>query len=322
MPYTSQPTGTLADVVQRIYDYADEPSVEAKYTTDKLFPLITQAYSRVMMEHNSMSEHPIVVRWSLTVTESVQNYYLPPNVGQLLKIGKVEDVTGRNNEWTVPRSRLNPYGPGVLLEGNMIRWEPKPRIGETLQLEYIPDGYCSIHLGTFTQGDTVTPSDTTFALNASPSEGYFDQIPNAYLGQVVRIIDCQTTGSVEDQPTGYTSFPIQERPISGYAPTTNVITVEPAFDFNLGTNAGIAADSTYTYEVVPFFWSLLKEAVIWDVVRRLHGISGKKQQEASARIYYIETMRNIRMNAANYNQRTGSSFKGDMPGITGFGRLG
>jgi len=307
MPYTAQPVGFLADVVQRIRDYTDEPVDEAKYTTDRLHPLIQGAYDRCMHEVNAVGENPIVVRWSLPITTDTQVYQLPPNIGQILRFGYTPDGQTLNTDWIIPRSRLNPSGAGIIFEGPVVRFEPAPTSARTLTVEYIPNGHCMLHFSTVAH--SAGHSTTTFTPDITPDEGYFDLTPNAYLGSVLNLLD----GPI---PTtaGYAAFAPQGRIISDYAATTNVLTVGPAMDFNPATESG-----TLTYEIVPFLGYMFKEAIAWDVARKLHAIAGRRSQSLSAQQFFVEQMRLIRMTFANYNQRTGQSFRGDIPGIGRFG---
>lgn len=312
MAYTAQPAGFLADTVQKIYDYANEPSDNPKWTTDKLFPLIRGAYGRIMQDVNGIGQNPIVVRFDVTVTATDRTYLLPPNVGQVLMIGKVDTVTGNFFEQVIPRSRLNAYGSGVSLEGPTIRFEPNWGIGETLRVLYIPNGDFSIHLGTFTQNATGV-STTAFPLTLSPSEGYFDRRPNAPLGSIVRLLSAVSAAGVASTPTGYDYFPIQERPVSGYTSTSHIVTVPVAFDFDPSSASVMSGTdpAVITYEIVPFMGDLFQEALAFDVAGRIAGIEKRPLDKKDCIFNALEQKRQIRTSLGHYNARSGNILHDD-----------
>jgi len=314
MSYTAQPVGFLAETIQRIYDYANEPSDNPKWTSDKLFNLIRGSWARAMNDVNTLGKDPIVVRYDIPVTNSQKTYLLPCNVGQILSFGKVEPQTGEFYEVVLPRSRLNPCGGGVLFEGNLVRFEPSWPSSETLRILYIPSGDFVCHLGTFAASDTGV-SATKFPISLTPTEGYFDRRPNGYIGSVVRLLSCVDGSNNAVNPSGYGYFPIQERPIVSVAGTTRLATVDPAFDFDPASLTG----GTITYEIVPFLGQLFQEAVAWDVAAIIHGTEGRPNDKRDAWNNKAQQMRTIRSNLSGYNARTGSLLRGDIPGTGRYG---
>lgn len=312
MAYTAQPAGFLADTVQRIYDYANEPSENPKWSTDKLFPLIRGSYARCMQDVNGLGQNPIVVRFDLTTTATQRTYLLPPNVGQILAFGKVDDVSGEFYERIIPNSRLNPCGAGVTFEGPIVRFEPNWGVAETLRVLYIPNGDCALHLGTCAEADTTT---TSVKINIAPSEGYFDRRPNAYLGSVLRLLSA-TVSSVAAYPSGYTYYPIQERVITGMVATSLLATVDTAFDFDPST--AITGSAIHTYEIVPFMGDMFQEAIAWDTAAIIHGTEKRYNDKKDALANRLNQMRMIRSNLSAYNSRSGMILRKDIFGAHGW----
>lgn len=299
------PGSFLTDLYQRIRDYADEPVDNAKWTDAKLYQFVRGSWARIMHDVNACGDAPLVVRYDLVVNNSDQVYYLPPNIGQILRFGRVYQ-DGSIYDAIVPRSRLNPVGPGIIFEGlNRVRFEPKWGINETLRIEYIPSGDLAVHEGTV--ANTAVTS-TTVTLDTTPTVGYFDQRPNAYLGSVLRYLSGAS-------PSGYSFFPVQERVITEQtiSSTNPVVTVDSAFSPDPSVASG-----TLTYEIVPFLGWQLIEPLAWNVAMSLHatmaGDPSRTKKLQAAQLMYNNQMRMIRGSLSHYNARSGGKFNGDVPG--------
>jgi len=306
MAYTAQPVGFLADTVQRIRDFTDDPTDTPKWLTDRLYPLIRQSYGKVFRDIFGATDHYPLVRFSVAVVAGTATYALPSNIGRLLRFSRQETTTGYMTDFIVPRDHLHPLGPGVRLEGNVLRFEPTPTSTETLTLEYIPNGQCAIHLGTFTQAASGL-STTSMPIALGPSEGYAAGRPYEYLGQLYRLLG--TSGSV---PTGYLVFPVQERPITGWTPSTGNVTVGPALDFNPASFSG-----TYTYEVVPYFWDVMSQAIALDVVRQVHTFEDRSSKRDPTRVLYLEELKSLRDYFNSLQARTPRRWEFQTPENTG-----
>jgi hypothetical protein len=310
--YTAQPTGFLADVTSRTRLYLNDPGTREKWTTDRLWPLIVDAWQLIMDDVNGLGENRLIIQWTLSVTDTTQGYLLPGNFGKFMGIGRANEGTGQNDEVTVPRSYLNPRGPGIRFEGNRIWFEPFWGTSEDLVIEYIPNGHCPLHLGSLDMSLAAVTS-TLVVLDNEPSEGYFDGEPNAYLGCVLRILSSDEVTA----PSDYTTWPIQERIITGYDPETLQATLSPALDFDPATDSV----GSCPYEVVPFLGYAFRGLVAWRValaiaqmepgfeVKRINGI----------RLEYNKMARGVRLRLSNMNARTGQRFHGDVPGNGRFG---
>lgn len=273
MSYTAQPEGFLAWVTAQIRRLAEEPDVDKKWTDEALWPLIVDAWQRILDDVNAVASSPLTVDYTFTVTES--RVLLPSNVGQVLQIGRVLTNGGVSDEIS-PRNFLNTMGPGAVLDGQSIRFEPHwtPN-GDSLTVRYIPNGFCPLHRGATDSDDMTT---TTMVLDIDPEEGYFDGTPNAYLGAVVRVL-----GSDEvEAPATYLVWPTQERVITGYDVQTATITVDPAFDLDFSENGGLGQ---LRYEVIPMFGEIFKSLIAWSVVAELHAANGNKDREEIGRAH-------------------------------------
>lgn len=321
MAYTAQPIGFLASAVAQIREYADEPSDTSKWTTDRLFPLIRNAFRRIIHDLNALAGGPIVVHYDLQLTANRKDYILPPTLGELLRIGKLsaagsEDLsaagrilqptTGDFYETIIPGNRQSNWSAGVSLEGNLLRFEPAPTAAETLRLEYLPSGDCSMAYGV--EGATAVTALDEFQLLTPPTEGYLDKRPYSLLGNILRVID-YTQGSVAVSTLGWYRFPIQERLITGWDPNTDKLYITPNFDFNLASLTG----ATLTYEIVPLFWDVVVGALSLRVAHELHMIEGRIEKGNAIHKLYLDEMKSIRSAANHRNARRDNKYSSDVP---------
>lgn len=313
MAYDTQPQGYLAQVTEDIRDALDMGSNTSKWTDSKLYGHIIKSWHDIMTDVNGLGENAIHVQYSLSLSNDTSIYQLPANFGRFVRIVKDYGGQGLQTEVMVPNSRLNPYGGRVLFEGNYIRLEPRPSSSETVTIEYIPDGYCSIHTGEANFGeDGLTSSQ--IPLDYDPAEGYFDKRDNAYVGQVVRLLKSEEV----DAPASHVYWPVQERIITAVDSTTGIATVNLPWDPD-PVAEGIGA---VTYEIVPFLGLHFRSALVWRVAQKIAIIedtSGRSGKASRLQALYQQEMRNIRLGLVNKNSRTGQGFRGDVPGSGRFG---
>jgi len=314
MSYTARPQGFLAQVTTAVRAFLNEPELSQKWTDDKLWPLIVEAWSQIMDDVNGIGENPIFVRFSFTPTNQQKTLLLPGNFGAFSRIYSDETADGIGSETLVPRSRLNPWGGAVLLEGNYLRFEPFLSADTPYILEYMPSEYCPLHLGETDLSDP-NASLTTVTLDTDPAEGYFDFAPGAYIGSVIRLLD---SPEIDTGPGAYLDFPVQERVISDMDPETHVVTLNNPLDFDpLDGDVGAV-----TYEVVPFMGKSFAPAIEWRVayqVAMIEDVEGRSGRPNRLALEYKRTMSKIRLRFANFNRRTGQRFQGDLPGNGRFG---
>jgi len=277
--------------------YVDEPTSNAKYTDAKILDLLENQWANILSEMSRVSQHPFVVRHNITFGEASRTYVLPPNVGNILRLASI-NTTSNAPEWiVVPLSRNNPGGPGISMEGNILRLEPDWK-GEdtTYQLDYIPTGDVRLHAGT---AGTITNDSTagtcTLVLAATPTTGVLDNRPNAYAGSILRILSATANNYV------------QERIISSYDVTTRTATLRPHFEADLLPSGAV------TYEIAPLLWQASDMVVAVAVAKVIAGIEGDSKRFNALHQQYAVEIRRLRLGAANFDQIKGITFRHDVP---------
>lgn len=323
MAYDAEPVGVLATLVDRIHTWSNEPTIQAKYPASKLYPIIRSHYGEVFSELMRMSDNQYWVRFDVSVVDGDTHVLLPSNVGTIERIVERDSVTGLPRTEFYNRGRRHVAGPGFQHEGNFLRWSPTWVGGaKTLTIEYQPSGETHVGYGT---AATASSSQSALVLSTSPTEGYFDRRPGAYLGLWLRVLGAGTT--LTENPSGYSFFPIQERVIRAYdenAAAGPQVTVEPQFDFDL-SSAAHNASSGFTnlrYEIVPSGLAKLTDVIAWRTVMTLHSVSGNSKLRNLAQQEYANKYRDLKMAVANVNNITGNRFEHDArPDLTDFWAL-
>jgi hypothetical protein len=288
--------GFLSDVTTRVRLYTDEPSTNAKYSDANILSFLRTVWRQIMQDVNRNSQAPIVVRHDVSISNDDNVHELPPTVGSILRLAKYDTTTGTVDWEVIPKSRWNPAGPGFTVEGNIIRFEPDWDWGShTLRLEYIPNGDVSFHDGTAgTITNSTTNNNCTIVLASSPTTGSLDTRPNAYAGQILRILSA-TTNDYE-----------QQRIITAYDVTTRTATVQPAFSTSL------VPSGTVTYEVAPFLGTEFGvDLVSLAVARYILGIEGDSGRLKTMSMLYTNLMREIRLGQSSIEMIVGNHFEVD-----------
>lgn len=234
----------LYTLLERIRAYLDEPSLDAKYTGDYIIrhiicPVQMDVLSRLWLTQGS----PVILTYDITVEDDVDHYVLPPCVQQVLRL-VVVDTDGVPISDVIPRSIFHQSGSGWAIEGTpgalMLRIEGSDPRAETLQIWYVSNGDILPHYGTGTLADVSGTDRVT--LTASPTLGALDRRPNAYAGQVLRILSASPA-------------PIEERPIttSYYSGGSWYAEVRRPFVHT--------SDGSVTYEIAPAGSQALYEAI-------------------------------------------------------------
>jgi len=284
----------IDDILTMVRDQANLSDVDAKYSDDKLLTYIKRAYTLVSEEIQGLDRSHVIARIDLTCEADTQEYILPPHIGRILKLGEIED-TYDTYKWVVtPLSNFNPAGPGVTIEGNVLRFQPKLSADVTLRMEFIPNGDVQFHEGSVTQnegGTAVTSSGIT--LDSSPTVGSFDTRVNAYTGSFIRVLD----SSIETASTGCSVT--EERTITSYNYSTKVATVTPAWTALSPTNTKVVV-----YEVVPLLTDFLAHAVALSAAISILGPEGKKARYNGCTLEYARVMRTLRNRATRKQSMT------------------
>ncbi len=285
-------TTMIGRLLEKLRNLIDEPALNAKYTDAQLMSYVQPAYEAVLQDVLANSDAPIVIRYDLVVSDATAVYILPPVVGEILRLVKINGITGLP-EWELPvRSRLNPSGPGFTIEGNTVRFSPPWKTSDTLQLEFIPTGGIEIHTG-----DTTTYDATSVTLSSSPTLGTLDKRENAYAGSILRALVAASDSS----------FPIQDRTITNYDAATRVATVNPAF------SPEVPAATTLTYEVVPMIGRLMEDVVTYYAATLVLSGEGDPDRVAMLEKKYAELVRAIKLRLVNIENRVGDRFEHDTP---------
>ena len=129
--------------------YLDEPVTNAKYDNDFLLSnFITPSMVNVMARVNLGSDNPIRLEHTITLAKGVNRYILPPNVGEIYRVGKINSESGAVEQDLKPRNEFDKTGPIWQIEGNTISFRPFVQDeddGETLSIFYIPNGDFQMH---------------------------------------------------------------------------------------------------------------------------------------------------------------------------------
>jgi len=283
--------GFLSRVVANVRNFTNEPETNAKYNNDDILRLMCSAWSQLWTELNLTADNAPVVRYDVNIVKGRQDYFLPPNIGEILRLYRVNADTKLSDEELIPRSYYNPVGPGFTIEGNVLRLTPVWDVAKTFRLEYIPSGEICPH-----QGSGKSLTSTTFELdqNTSSMTGAFDGRENAYAGYALMIHQGDAFGKME------------ERFITSYDLATHVVTVSPAFTLT-------PIDELKDYELVPQF-GIMFELVLSQMVSRsiLVVEEGTTKRYTGLTQDYREKVRALRIKLTNIQARRADRFEGDV----------
>ena len=242
----------LKTVIERVRGFLDDPDLEAKYNDDYILRhTIRPAFASVMSRINNSSVSPVMHRLSFPLTKNVADYQLPACVGEVWRLC-ILDAYGNVTEEAMPRGVYNVRGPNWKIEGNTISFLPYPSDNySTLELWYIHSGDFSAayqvgNVAAFVLG--ANKNSGTINISTPATVGEWDKRPSSYVGQMLRIIPSST------------SYPIEERIITSWTPTTAgsslwSFTVRNPFTYAVG-NANLPA-----FEIAPEGSENLWEAV-------------------------------------------------------------
>jgi len=311
MATTVQPTGQLNQVFSYTRQWANEPAINAKYTDDKLYPVVRANYRELLGEMLRLSDIPFVVQYSFAVTNDTNTYLMPPNIGTIYRLGIIDPVTGRFSVELFNMSRKNPFGSQFQFDGTNLTFNPIWTGGSvTMTLEYIQNGDVEMCLVTQANPGAVTGNDASHLVlfetaGLVPTVGYFDYRPNAYYGSMVRLL------GASHNPTGYKFWPTQTRPIINYTPTYTTgprIEVRPVFDFNPATVPSI---TSLTYEIVPEGLGAVTPVLGLRSAIFLHRTEGNLKRVSLLTDEYKQKLRDIRLGIANMDAIRGGHWESD-----------
>ena len=227
-------TGSLLmTTVARIRTYLDDPSLDAKYNNDFIVrQIIEPEMANVITALNNRREEPVICKYTIDgVLDNAEYQELPPNVGQIIRIVKL-DADGNIVNDIEQRDGADPRGPGWHVDGRDLHFRPLIDTTEINNYEvwYIPSGDFNPHYSA--AGGTLAGLNAV-TLDVTPDVGMVDMRESAYVGGILRV-------------WGDTNTVVQERVITSYNADTKVVGVRTAFIAPIANGAVI-------YEIVPEF---------------------------------------------------------------------
>ena len=273
----------LRIVIDRIRGYLDDPDIDAKYSDDFIVrhvigPCMTDVVSR--LNHNW--DNPVVVRHIAGVCAGQSYYQLPPSIGEIWRICTTDDQGNIVDDYK-PRGEWNPRGPLWSLEGNLLSFRPTLSNDVCLEIFYVPNGDVSPHMGT----GHWDAENKVFTFGSTPSLGSIDRRPNAYAGQVLRILPTDTY--------------VEERVIGVHDVVHGVVQPRISFHHESGE---------YPYEIAPIGAQSLYEAIASAGALKLGAyrkISGTHHQMILRQ--YQSAIKTVGDNLSNLQMRTGKAWE-------------
>jgi hypothetical protein len=158
-------SGFLSDCVSWVRKHTDEPGTTPKYTDGDIVDIVSGAFDVVIADININTDHPILVRTTISIVSGQQYYRLPPQVAEVWRIAKLDsDVS--TMLWNMhPGSYYNFSGYGFKLEGNSIRLLRDWKESESLELLFVPNGEVYMHKATGVPTGSLV--NTTYKWTAS-----------------------------------------------------------------------------------------------------------------------------------------------------------
>jgi hypothetical protein len=284
----------LSRSIAKVRQWIDEPAINAKYTDTEILEQLELSYISVVSEKNRSAQTPAVASVIVTLTAGTTEYILPYTIGTIEAIYEAEAYGGKL--FYSSRSRYNPFGQRMWVEGNVLKLQDTGMLGfgDEITVEYIPSGTARLHHGTC----TINSAGTEVTFGATPNVGTLDTHHNAYTGCVLRLLN--TDG------TTVTGNYQQERPITAYENTTRVATVAPALSPVPTTD-----DGSIYYEIAPAIHKGLDLVVPIHAAYTVAAMEGNRKRAGTILTAYREQIRNVRLQAYYSNVQECSKMRGD-----------
>lgn len=284
----------LSRAIDDARDAVDEPNVSAKYSDAKLIRMLEKAYIIAINEKNRNTKTPIVAKETITVANGTTKYVMPYVMGSLLGVYNLSESGCKI--FYDGRSRYNPFGQKIWLEGNTLNIQSTGLLGIGLALtaEWIPIGTARLHNGVCTlnaAGDEVT-------FGATPNAGTLDTHHEAYAGSVFRVLG--VSGST------ITGNYIQERNITAYDETERKATLDVALNPIPTTD-----DGYIYYEIAPAIHKGMDTVVALYAAWKIMSVEGNKKRADSILAAYRNELRNVRLTAYYSNMPEAPRLRGD-----------
>lgn len=283
----------LLTVLERIRAYINEPDLDAKFSNDfitrhTIMPAMVDIFARLNMGRDD----PVLIRFSIPLVKDQEYYQLPPAVGSIWRVAIINDQ-GRITSDFLPRGEYHPRGPNWSIEGNLLTFRPFPTADREVDVWYVHTGDMFPHYATGGQLDNTL---RVFNLDYTPTIGAIDRRPNAYAGQVLRLLP--TNGIWE------------ERIILSHDPVAGTVTTRVAFTTaSEASSSSTSSTETMTYEIAPAGAQPLYEAIAaWGAIKLGTGLRISQAHRNSILLQYKAAMKTAQDNVGNLQLRTGKSF--------------
>jgi hypothetical protein len=284
----------LSRGVVDVRESLDEPTVKAKYTDARIIEHLEKSYILALNEVNRNSKTPAVVKQDITIASGTTKYVLPHICSSVYGIYDEDDSGGK--VFYDSRSRYNPFGQRMWLEGNTLHFQSSDTIssGTVLTVEYIPSGVARLHNGVC----TISADGLTVTLGATPNAGVLDTHNQAYAGSIFRCLGVDGT-----TVTG--NF-LQERNITAYNEVTKAATLDVALSPIPTTD-----DGYIYYEIAPFISKGMDMVVALYAAYRIMTQEGNMKRAKGILDAYRQEMRNVRLTAYYSNMPESPRVGGD-----------
>lgn len=286
---------SLDRIITQIRLQTNESLADGKYNDNAIIDLIKQCWPQIIEELNRIGSNPIIVRHSIAITANQAEYILPPHVGEVLWLAKVDETSGLISWEVRPRSLWNPYGPRVTWEGNIMRLQPVFQSAVTLELWYIPNGDIFPVTGTL---DSWTANTKTAVLKTAAATGTYDKRTNAYAGYVLSVTDADAGGTTEE-------IIVSSSSVASDGKTTCVLPLE---------FAGFTPATSDVIELLPIgFNSRVELAISLYCSSILLSFETDAKQVQLIERQYSRVIRGMRMSASRYEGRVGKYWDRQTP---------
>jgi hypothetical protein len=298
----NQTLSVLQTVCERARFYLDDSTVDGgKYTDDYLVrhiiqPSMVDVLSRLSLNSNA----PVLLRFTLPLSQNVKTYQLPPSIEQVVALEYV-DEQGTVQGMIVPYGLWSAQGQGWRLQGSSgsleIVFDRDPlTVAPSLSILYISNGDFLPHYGTGTLSAAASGLQT-LTLPATPTLGILDRRESAYLGFPLRILPTS--------PSRVQSRLIRRHWFDG---TDWKVEVD-AFD---GSVSG-----SVPFEIFPSGFTSMVESVACLTAMKL----ATARNAAATRIrnlttLYLNSMKTTKDNFININASLDTRFERNTPGPT------
>lgn len=265
-----------------IRENIDEPTTSVKYSDTSLITRAETAYANVLGEINRISQTQIVAKYSITATPEGGTYILPYTIGNIWAIYSQITTGVPLRVFYHSRSRLNPSGRAVWVEGNELHVDAFS-LGSDMDIivEYTPSGTAKLHNGVC----EISADGLTVTFGATPYKGSLDTHPHAYSGATLRIL--AVTG------VGATGNFMQERIIGSYNHETREATLNVALD-----PVPVKGTGGYIYyEIAPAIHKGLDGILALYVAYEIASIEGNYKRSSGLMRMFSDQRRHIRLNS-------------------------